>query len=689
MTAGDVLADSSESSSGYDALGGTDARGDSDSGPQVDAALIDGSFDAALIDQTNSEAPVDSSVPDTAVEDADASVDTSSPDTSSRADSGNSPGVCVAVASPCSAASLCTDLPVAPIIDQQTPANAASYFSAAASFAVGPCILEPSDGTLIPQNWVRPRFRFTPIASQDLFEIRVHVASQANDLVVFTSQQTWTLPQDIWDALRASSVDQDIVVTVLGVAMSPASPSPAASTATFRIAPAPTSGSIVYWAAAGECNGQSWLEGLHVGEEAVSPVLTPPQAQWYTPRDGWGNIVADGGGVVDCIGCHSAIPDGDGGVVHSVAFLNSWDTHNLGWPGTIASVDPTSVGAVPSWVTPGGEQAFDQPWLGLAAFSAADWQTEHIAISSHGQQITNDYPYVAAYTAEPTQPHSSLAWFDLSSPASEIDAGGNAMAFGAALYADFGRSWGFLTRTGDTNGVEFPAWSHNGKTVAYVSTDAGQDGRLAVGAADIYSVPYNNRQGGTATPLAGASSSQWDEFYPSFSSDDQYVAFTRAPAAENMYYNMHDEIFVVPAADALAPIRLVANDPPACSGIASPGVTNSWPRWSPDVQSCPNGLTYYWMVFSSSRGGAAWGTGTRSDLDELPTTQTRSTSQLYLAGMTVNQSSGEIKTYPALYIWNQPSVTTESVPSCALGSTVDAGVPQSNHTPEWDNFAIP
>jgi hypothetical protein len=67
----------------------------------------------------------------------------------------------------------------------------------------------------------------------------------------------------------------------------------------------------------------------------------------------------------------------------------------------------------------------------------------------------------------------------------------------------------------------------------------------------------------------------------------------------------------------------------------------------------------------------------------------RVTSQLYLAGMTVDQATGEIRTYPALYIWTQPSETGQGLPACPSGATVDAGAPQSNHTPQWENFAVP
>lgn len=274
------------------------------------------------------------------------------------------------------------------------------------------------------------------------------------------------------------------------------------------------------------------------------------------------------------------------------------------------------------------------------------------------------------------------------------------MVLGQYLYAEIGTSWGFVDRTGDSNGVELPSWSHDGKTIAYVSTNAGQDGRLGSsteaafsgGIADIYTVPYNNRQGGTATPVSGASDPLWSEFYPSYSANDAFIAFARAPSTEDMYYNSHDEIWLVPssgATGATAPQRLVANDPPTCAGSVSPGVTNSWPRWSPDVETCPNGLTYYWIVFSSSRDGVPWGAGTRMISDFGAPTKAQVTSQLYLAGMTVDQSTGQVRSYPALYIWSQPSETDKGLPACTSGAIVDAGAPQSNHTPEWENFGIP
>jgi hypothetical protein len=55
--------------------------------------------------------------------------------------------------------------------------------------------------------------------------------------------------------------------------------------------------------------------------------------------------------------------------------------------------------------------------------------------------------------------------------------------------------------------------------------------------------------------------------------------------------------------------------------------------------------------------------------------------------MTVNQATGEVKTYPALYIWNQPSMVTETVSSCIAGKTFSGG-PQNNLTPIWQDMVI-
>jgi hypothetical protein len=283
-------------------------------------------------------------------------------------------------------------------------------------------------------------------------------------------------------------------------------------------------------------------------------------------------------------------------------------------------------------------------------------------------------------------------WVDLAAAGAGPSPTDTAAMVEANALAAFGTSWGFITRTGDANGVEFPTWSHDGKSVVYTSTNSGQDGRLsgvnwvgpvgmqtlmANGTADLYSVPFNAKMGGTATAVPGASDATLWEYYPAFSGDDKFLAFVRSkPTTPNgMYYNPNGEIYIVPFGAANAtPTRLVANDPSACSmpKASSPGVTNSWPKWSPDVESCPDGNTYYWLVFSSTRQGIPF------TAKNLQNGVMGPTSQLYITGVSVD-GTGKVTTYPALYMWNQPSTDSLHMP----------GNPQSNHTPIWETVNIP
>jgi hypothetical protein len=163
----------------------------------------------------------------------------------------------------------------------------------------------------------------------------------------------------------------------------------------------------------------------------------------------------------------------------------------------------------------------------------------------------------------------------------------------------------------------------------------------------VYIVPFNNRQGGTAQKLQGASDAAFNEFYATFSPDDQVVVFDRVPNGQSSYNDANSELYVVPAAGG-TPTRLSANDPVACSGKHSPGVYNSWPKWAPEAANA-NGRTWYWLTFSSTRGQG-------------------NNPQLYITSVTVDEM-GAVHSSPALYLWNQPS-------------------DQNNHTPAWDVFDI-
>jgi hypothetical protein len=421
----------------------------------------------------------------------------------------------------------------------------------------------------------------------------------------------------------------------------------------------------------------SKLVGFDVGDESVIDALTVPQAGDRAIRASGGRdlrgMYDDGKGVpaghVQCIGCHVSTPDGA-----AVAFTDHWP-----WNSVLASVEETSVGARPGYLTPGAETLLNQPWLGMQTFSKAHWDAGNrivvIAYSPRNMGQTG-----VGFSDSPPYPSRGdrLAWIDLETTATfaaRPEQGDVQMLLNQQMQAQLGSAFGLIALDGETRSAAAPSFSHDGTRIAYTSAEVTQDGRLGPGReADLHVVPFNNRQGGAIAKVAGASEPGVAEYYPAFSADDRLIAFTRvqSPDGGPLYYRPDGEVYVVPA-DGGAPARLAANDPPACSGERSPGVINSWPKWSPSVMSVtpvnahfgPGIRAYYWLIFSSARRYPGQFV--------LPKTQysppdTRS-SQLYMTAVVRNEN-GELSTYPAVYLWNQDPAT-------------------SNLTPAWDEFKIP
>jgi hypothetical protein len=537
----------------------------------------------------------------------------------------------------------CQDLPADPIVDATAPANAPQIFGAPGSGSAsgGPCLLEPEPGSLFPNNWLRPRFRVKAPAGQDLFEIRLHVENQANDLVVYTDSLTWKMPKELWTALALHSRDVPITVTVRGASKAGGAPSTGTS-GNITIAPVGASGTMVYWSTSGMTFGQpkpgdTVLSGFEVGDEGVVTVLTPTQAQ-QNIKDQGGNLLMKASNPPRCIGCHTSTPDG--------LYISYNDFYP--WNVVLASGKPATVGAQPDFLHAGGWNAITQPWLGLSTYSKAHWQDlDHTMIASLGTSGSD------------TDPMSQLAWFDLESSAT-----------GTKPAELKGKAFDVLARTGDPRGAAAPSWSHDGTFIVYTSTDSEKSGRLGTGLADLYRVDYNNRAGGAATPISGAAEAAAAEYYPALSGDDKLIAYNSIPQSvasmghtpignsgasswEGMYAQPATEVFVVPTAGG-KPTRLDANDPPQCAGAASPGQNNSWPKWSPQSIGY-KGKTYYWLIFSSWRDGAR-------AMNMTPI------AQLYVTGVVQDETG--IKTFGAIYLWNQPAAI-------------------SNHTPAWDVFQIP
>jgi hypothetical protein len=175
-----------------------------------------------------------------------------------------------------------------------------------------------------------------------------------------------------------------------------------------------------------------------------------------------------------------------------------------------------------------------------------------------------------------------------------------------------------------------PDWSPDGASVVYVlpakvgAWDQGGGGGRGGGRNDddhafggsLYTIPYTgNGQFGTPAPFFASNGE--NNYYPSYSPDGQFVVFDRAPrdtsvatidgctgtapqvtCPNDSFSNPAARLTLVPNAASSNPIDLEnANGSP----VASPQkLSNSWPRWSPFVQTY-RGSRLLWVAFSSTR----------------------------------------------------------------------------------------
>ena len=497
-----------------------------------------------------------------------------------------------------------SDFPKDPLVDGTptdagpsgaAPANAAALFAAGAAAAAdaggsAPCLMEPEVGSLVPKNWLRPRFRWAAAGGANLFEIRVHADNQVNDLLVYTASSQWTMPAAMWDQLRVHSAGVPITLSIRGGQLAGGAVTAVSqgSSGPWGIAPVEAPGSIVYWRIIGDA--QADLKGFVIGDDTVRGALTPTKVEQHSTK---------------CVGCHISSPDGKYAILSSNDYAGQY---GIG----IASIEPATEGKKPPFLTAFGQASLEGYLQGITTVAAPFWTTgKHLVVASSGGQIR---------------------WVNL-------DATTDASSKGA------------VALTGDAHTQpNSPNLSHDGTKLVYVSGNETVDGRPSGGANDLFTVPFNSGAGGAATPLNGAATTA-NEYYPSFSPDDKFVAFNRIPSGENPYSAANAEVYIIPSAGGTAQ-RLAANDPPACTATKSPGVENSWPRWAPakPAPETVDGKTFYWLVFSSTRFGG----GNR---------------QLFMAPVVVD-ASGTVSAYKAVYLWNQPDN-------------------EKNHTPAWDVFAIP
>ncbi|MBK9263470.1 MAG: hypothetical protein IPM54_27150 [Polyangiaceae bacterium] len=499
------------------------------------------------------------------------------------------------------------DFPKDPVFLDGLTSDVADVFNnAGPATGASVCISEPASDAMVPRNWTPLFIEFSPKIGQNLYEITLEVDNQVNPLVVYTTKYNYTMPTPMWKGLANNSGGHDVKITIRTVKYENGviTEGPYASDPTIlHIAPIAAPGSVVY--SAFSPPNITTFRGFTVGDSETKVVLTAESAG-----------INAGGKQTGCFSCHSSSPDG------KIIFYSSDDV-----PGSYRSVDARLVtGGKP------GPELISDP-----AFTLLGRHRQMNPIVSPAHYSANDAVLITTYVVDPSIKYE-LIWTD--------------------LHAADMNGWGVIARNGDPRNPSSATWRYDGTEIAYVSSAGGQQGVIAQTTGpdptmDIYTVPYNNRMGGDAKPLPGASDPQKREFYPMYSPDDTFLAFNRSDAATSSYDTPSAEIFLVPSEGGV-PTRLKANDPQECTGLKSPGLTNSWSRWAPQAPMF-EGLKYYWLVFSSKRRVAA---GLRP--------------QLYVSAIVTKVENGK----EVIHAEHPAALVTPQNPM------------ESNHAPSWDYAVV-
>jgi Tol biopolymer transport system component len=174
-------------------------------------------------------------------------------------------------------------------------------------------------------------------------------------------------------------------------------------------------------------------------------------------------------------------------------------------------------------------------------------------------------------------------------------------------------SGALVTDLTTTGAAMFPDWSPDGSTIVFVrSSSACTPGQPNFGQASIYayggSLVTVTAAGGTwgnEKVLLAAASGE-NNYYPAFSPDGKWIAFTRALTSTKSswsvansactgqdgsglsYDNPSATAWIVPATGGAATALTAAN--------GAPMKTNSWPKWGPKADG-----DFLWLSFSSTR----------------------------------------------------------------------------------------
>jgi len=312
---------------------------------------------------------------------------------------------------------------------------------------------------------------------------------------------------------------------------------------------------------------------------------------WTPTGDEWWAVADPGSGRDISMTVLGGDWDGDAGAFTDGLCGDPWPTalttEYWGAPGAVFYWTPDTRGL---WQIDIGAEAAE-PWV--------DQSTTGACVGCHSNNYANPSlfattrgsgGYGGSVTAEVSDPFTSLAGAGRQASFSALDPTGTRMvrAYYGVLYLDDLSSDVNLGVVPTSGWPTHPSWSPDGRWLAYsscASVTSGYDWTAFDCDLHVIEVLAGDTWG-SDTILAVAPPDQ-SYYYPEWSPDSQWIAFTRNTGGEDSYDAATAELMIMSASGGRPVVLAKAN--------TLPNASNSWPRWGPVVGDIG------WLAFSSRR----------------------------------------------------------------------------------------
>ena len=416
-------------------------------------------------------------------------------------------------------------------------------------------ILNPYDESLFPRDFAAPTFTWSDqYLHSNLWLITIEFENNGNSIQVLTDESTWTPGRDIWEIIKANSLDRQAVVTITGVDTNISYRTVTRTAITLSTSPDPVGAPIFYLQMP-----LRFARAKQYPERSIWRFGTA--ASYETPRIVIKNLMF-------CGNCHHFSKDGR---------MFGMDIDYMKDKGGYA-------------LTPTRERML------LTRKDLITWNEFRNPTQRKSQgffsKISPDGKHVISTVKEQSffAMLSDLNFSQFFFPVQGL----------LACYSIEDKRFSPLPGADDPNYVQTcPVWSPDGRYIVFARAKldeqllAALDGKnyIDVGSDiritdlnkkysikyNLYRVPFNNGSGGLPEPVPGGSHNGRSNYFPRFSPDGKWIVFTQSDTG--LAIQPGSKLTIIPAQGGTARRMRCNTD-----------IMNSWHSWSPNSR---------WLVFSS------------------------------------------------------------------------------------------